>query len=325
MASHIGFIITHRTRYSMEDDFSLDDLVVEEEEVRTPTIMPVTVLVSETEFDEQVNLNETADSIRRKLLEDYGFRRKEKRRYREGFLDFDFFENTIKSIYARETPTRLDFEKGDLKISTRRLRAVNPSYRVVINMYLTSTKAKIVLFGGDDKISATALRFANYCIRGSVKGGFRTYQTGFSKEEMDVIRAKFGDDIQYVSLSPGESEKLKKIAKQRIKGEMKEILQYFVRAKFAGYRVVAAPVVLDLIGEEKIALLELEGRLAFGGGITITTRVSSTGRITFFIPDGIIGKNQTAFDIAEELYKRIASERTGAKQLGLEDFGPGVQ
>lgn len=113
MASHIGFIITHRTRYSMEDDFSLDDLVVEEEEVRTPTIMPVTVLVSETEFDEQVNLNETADSIRRKLLEDYGFRRKEKRRYREGFLDFDFFENTIKSIYARETPTRLDFEKGD--------------------------------------------------------------------------------------------------------------------------------------------------------------------------------------------------------------------
>jgi hypothetical protein len=308
----------------MENDFSLDNLLVEEEEVRTPAIMPVTVLVSETEYDEQTNLDEIADNIKRKLLEDYGFRRKEKRRYREGFLDFNFSANAIKCVYARETPTRLDFEKGDLKISTRRLRAINPSYKVLINIYLTNTKAKIILFGGDDKISAAALRLANYCIRGCVKGGFRTYQTSFSKEEMDAIRSKFGDDIQYVFLSPGDSEKLRKIAKQKIKGEIKEILQYSARAKFAGYRVVAAPAVLDLISEGKISLLELEGRLGFGGGISITTRVSASGRITFFIPDNIVGRNQTAYDIAEELYKRIASQRTGTKQLGMEDFTAGI-
>ena len=40
----------------MEDKFSLEDLVVDEEEVRTPAIMPVTVLVSETEYDGQQNL-----------------------------------------------------------------------------------------------------------------------------------------------------------------------------------------------------------------------------------------------------------------------------
>ena len=47
----------------MEDDFSLDNLVVEEEEVRTPAIMPVTVLVSETEYDQQTNLSEIVDNI----------------------------------------------------------------------------------------------------------------------------------------------------------------------------------------------------------------------------------------------------------------------
>ena len=190
---------------------------------------------------------------------------------------------------------------------------------------MTNAKARIVLFGGDDKISAVALRLANYCIRECVKGGFRTYQTSFSKEEMDAMRSKFGVDIQYVFLSPGESEKLKKIAKQRIKGEIKEILQYFVRAKFAGYRVVAAPAVLDLIAEGKISLLELEGKLGFGGGISITTRVSASGRITFFIPDNIVGKNQTSYDIAEELYRRTAFQRAGTKQLGMEDFTAGIQ
>jgi hypothetical protein len=173
-------------------------------------------------------------------------------------------------------------------------------------------------------MAEAALSLANYCLRGSIKGGFRTHQTRFSKEEMDEMRSRFGVDIQYVSVSPGESEKLMKIAKQKIKGETKEILQYFARAKFAGYRVVAAPTVLDLISEGKISLLELEGKLSFGGGISITTRVSASGRITFFVPDNILGKNQTAYDVAEELYKRIASQRIGAKQLGMEDFTSGI-
>src|SRR4030067_432074 len=129
----------------MEDEFSLEDLIVEEEEVRTPAIMPVTVLVSETEYDEQQNINEVVEAIKRKLQESYGFRRKEKKRYREGFLDLISSENTIRCIYARETPARLDFEKGDLKITTRRLPAINPSFRVLINLYLANTKAKIVL------------------------------------------------------------------------------------------------------------------------------------------------------------------------------------
>jgi len=308
---------------SDNSEFSLDNLVVEEEEVRNPVIMPVTVLVCETEYDEEKDLNKLANKIGKKLLGDYGFRKEERRRRREGFLDISFFDNIIKCIYARETPMRIDFEKGDLKINTKRIRAINPSYRVIIAIYITKTKARVVLFGGDDKITATALRLVNYCVRGSVEGGFSTYETAFSKEEMDTVRSNFGIDIQYVSLSPGQSEKLKKIAKKRVRGEIKEIPLYFVRAKFAGYRVVASPVVLDLIEEGKISILEIEGKLPFGGGISITARVSASGRITFFVPEQIIGRNQTAYSIAEELYRRMVSQRTGIKQLTMGEFFTG--
>jgi len=306
-----------------DSDFSLDNLIVEEEEVRPPVIMPVTILVCETEYDEQKDMKSFVDNIRRKLREDYGFRKHERRRRREGFLNFSSSGNTIKCIYARETPTRIDFEKGDLQLNTQRLRTISPSYRVVITIHVTETKARVVLFGGSDKITSMALTLVNYCVRGSIEGRFSTYEIAFSKEEMYSMLSHFGMDVQYVFLSPGESRKLKKIAKKRVEGEIKEIPLYFVRAKFAGYRVTASPVVIDLIQEGKITILEIEGRLAFGVGISITARVSTSGRITFFIPEQIIGKNQSAFSIAEEIYKRIMSERTGAKQMRMEEFFTG--
>ena len=308
---------------SDNSEFSLDNLVVEEEEVRKPVIMPVTVLVCETAYDEQKDLNSLVNKIGKKLLEGYGFRQEERRRRREGFLDFRFSGSIITCAYARETPMRIDFEKGDLKINTKRLRTINPSYRVKVTIYITKTKARVVLFGGHDKIAASALSLVNYCIRGAVKGSFSTYETAFSKEEMDTIRSHFGMDIQYVFLSPGESEKLRKFAKRPVKGEIKEIPLYIVRAKFAGYRVGASPIVLDLIEEGKISITEIEGKLSFGGGIWITTRVSANGRITFFVPELILGRKQTAYDIAEELYKRMISQRTGVKQLRMEEFFTG--
>jgi len=305
-----------------EDAFSLDELVVEEEEVKTPAIMPVTVLVSEIDFDQQEKLTDVVEAIQKRLFEKYGFCKKERRTHREGFLDFNTLGNKIKCFYVRETPTRLDYEKGDLKISTRRLRSINPSYRVLVYIHVMNDKAKIVLFGGDDKISALALDLVNFCIRGSVKGNFQTYPTSFTKEEMDAILLRFGIEIQYVFLSPGESEKLRKIAKRKIKGETKEVPLYFARAKFAGYRVVAAPAVLELISEGKISLQEIEGKLAFAGGISITARVSASGRITFFIPENIVPRKETAYGIAEELYKRIlpTGKNVNIKQLGLGIF-----
>ena len=242
--------------------FSLDNLIVEEKEVRPPIIMPVTMLVCETDYTEQKDLEDLVNKIQNKLIDDYGFRKHERRRRREGFLQFDSSGNTIKCTYARETPIRIDYEKGDFKLTTQRLRAISPSYRVRVTVYITKTKARVVLFGGDNKITSVALRLVNYCVRGSVKGGFSTYETAFSSEEMYAMLSHFGIDIQYVFLSPGESEKLRKFIKKRVRGEIKKILQYSVRAKFAGYQVVASPVVIDLIQEGKISILEIEGRLS---------------------------------------------------------------
>lgn len=301
-------------------DFSLDQLIVEEEEIREPVIMPVSVLVSETRYDEQDEQpSQLTNKITQRLRKHYKFRKDEGKRHREGFLDFEVSENRIECIYARETPIKIDYEKGDLKINTTRIRLVNPSYRVKVRIVVQKTKSEVVLFGGQDTITARALTSANYCIRECIKGGFATYQTQFSKDNMDNILASFGFDIQYVFVSPGDSERLKKLVKKRVKGEVKEILQYFVRAKFAGYRVVASPLVLDLVKEGKINILEIEGRLSYGVG-KITTRVSSSGRITFFVPEILLGKNQTAYQVAEELYKRIITRRTGARQRGMEDY-----
>lgn len=301
-------------------DFSLDQLIVEEKEVQNPIIMAVTVLVSEISYNEQEDeINGLAEKIKTRLLEKYRFRKDEKRRFRSGFLDFKITGNVVECVYARETPTRIDFEKGDFKINTKRIRVINPSYRVKVRVTVEKTKSKVILFGGNDAITARALTLTNYCIRGCIKGGHSTYQTLFSKENMDKIRQIFGNNIQYVFLSPGESEKLRKMVKKRVKGEVKEILQYFVFAKFAGYRVVVSPLVLELIEEGKIRLLEIEGKLTFGVG-KITTRVSSSGRITFFIPDAVIGRDQTAYGIAEELYKRTITRRTGVKQISMEEY-----
>ncbi|XHH08262.1 MAG: hypothetical protein ACFCUE_11910 [Candidatus Bathyarchaeia archaeon] len=309
----------------MENDgFSLDRLIVDEDEIRTPAIMPVTVLVSEIEYSEQPDISNLIDQLHFRMQNLFGFRKKEKKKYREGFLDFSVADNTLKCIFARESTIRLDFEKGDLRINSERLRAITSSFRVLVHFYVGKIKTRIVFFGGEENISSTALENASICFRGCLKGNFNTPPTSFSKEEMDIIRQKFGIDIQSIFLSPGESDKLRKIAREKVKGQDKEILKYFVRARFAGYRVIAAPTVLSLIVDAKIAINEIEGRLSYGSGVTavpITTRVSSTGRITFFIPDSSGAKNQTAYDIAQELYLLLASKRMLAtKQSQLGDF-----
>ena len=309
---------------SDSSEFSLDDLIVTDEEVRPPVIWTVSIVVSETEYTEQKKeLTRLTKEIESALLENYPFQRTERKRYKAGFLAFDCSGNVITCAYARESPTRLDFELDDLKIHTKRLRSISPSYRVKILITVGKTKSKVVLFGGDDKITSRALGLVNVCIRKCIRGGHKTYETSFSNEEMNAMRENFGMDIQYVYIAPGENKRLRKIVERKEQGQIKKILQYSVYTKFAGYRILASPVVLELIKEEGIRIREIEGRINFAPGISITTRVSASGRILFFIPDNVIGKKNSAFDIAEELYTRMVTQRTGAKQITMEEYFPG--
>jgi len=311
----------------MSEDFyfSLDDLLVDDQEVPPPVVLPVSIIVSETEYGEQAEEAEKLREILEKhLINEYAFTRSERRRYKEGFLAFESSGNILKCVYARETPVRIDFELNDLKIHTRRIRHINPSYRAKITILINKTKTRVVIFGGDEKIVAKALNLVNICIRRSVKGGHKTYETGFSQEEMEDILENFGTDIQYVYIAPGENERLRKIVERKEKGEIKKVPLYSVYTKFAGYRIIASPVVLELIKQEGIKIREIEGRLNFSAGISVTSRVSANGRILFYIPESLIAKNESAYDVAERLYQRIITKRTGVKQITKEEYFPGT-
>lgn len=306
-------------------DFSLDDLVVEDKEVLPPIVLPVSVVISETEYAEQEEDTEKLrNNIQKQLIDNYAFTRARQRRYKQGFLNFEGSKNLIRCIYARETPTRIDFELDDLKIHTKRIRYISPSFRVRIIITLGSKKATVVLFGGDDKTVAKALVFVNMCIRRCLKGGHKTYETSFSQEEMVMMLENFGEDIQFVYIAPGDNERLRKVVERKEKGEIKKIRLYSVYTKFAGYRVVASPIVLGLIREEGIRIREIEGRFRFGAGISITTRVSIGGRILFYIPESLIGRKESAYEIAERLYRKILTQRTERAQKTMEEFFPGA-
>jgi hypothetical protein len=306
-------------------DFSLDDLLVDDQEVPPPVVLPVSVIVSETEYGEQTEEPKALrEIIEKQLVNSYAFAKPERRHYKEGFLALELAENVIKCIYARETPARIDFELDDLKIHTRRIRHINPSYRAKITISIEKTKARVVIFGGDEKIVGKALGLVNVCIRKCVKGGHKTYETGFSQSEMEVMLGNFGTDIQYVYIDPGENEKLRKMVEQKEKGETKKIPIYSVYTKFAGHRIIVSPVVLELIKQEGIKIREIEGRLNFAGGVSITSRISVSGRILFYVPDSLIGKTESAYDVAERLYRRIITQRTGSKQITMEEYFPGA-
>lgn len=306
---------------SEDFDFTLDNLLVDDEEVPPPVVLPVSVVVSETEYAEQ---SEEPKKIREligtQLLNDYPFAKTEKRQYKEGFLDFESSNNIIKCVYARETPTRIDFELDDLKIHTKRIKIINPAYRTKISIFVDKTKTRVVIFGGDDKIVAKALNLVNICIRKCIRGGHKTYEHGFSQEEMRVMLDNFGTDIQYAYIDPGDNERLKKLIEQRVGDEIKKIPLYSVYTKFLGHRVIASPFVLDLIKQEGIKIREIEGILHVAAGISITTKISASGRILFYIPYSLIGRNESAYDIAERLYGKIITQRTGVKQKTMEEY-----
>ena len=135
----------------MSEDFnySLDDLVVEDAEVLPPVVLPVSVVVSETEYAEQTeDIRKLRKDIETQLINNYAFAKPERRRYKRGFLAFESAENVIRCIYARETPSRIDFELNDLRIHTKRIRYISPSYRVKIVISIGKTNTRVVFFGG---------------------------------------------------------------------------------------------------------------------------------------------------------------------------------
>lgn len=302
-------------------EFSLDDLRVEEKEIRTPTIFPLSILVCKTEFVQLVDdVASLITRIKNRLVDKYGFKKSERRKFKEGFLEFDETENMIECFFASETPTKINFERDDLKIHTDRLKLINPAFSVKLKVFLDNKNARVILFGGSDLTIKKALMKMNYCIRHCTKGGHRTLSPSFSKEDMNTILENFGLNVEYIWIHPGESEKFMKIVEKEVKGEVRRMPEYIVHAKLKGYRITGSPITMSLIEESGIYLREIQGRLNFGAGINITSRISSTGKILFYIPEMLVPKEATIYDVAEELYKKLITQRKGPKQITIGEF-----
>ena len=72
------------------------------------------------------------------LLNDLGMfldvEMRERRKFKEGFLEIEITENGIECFYAKESPTKITFEMDDMRIHEERLRLINPAHSVKIKL-----------------------------------------------------------------------------------------------------------------------------------------------------------------------------------------------
>lgn len=165
------------------EDISLDKLKVEDYDVQPIAVLPVSVIVCETEFVKPViDVSEAIKRFRDNIFKKYTFKTPERRRFKEGFLEFSVGPNTVECFYAREAPMKINYEADDLKIHTDRMRLISPTFSVKNKVAFSEKGAKVTMFGGSDLMIQKALNQINYCIRDSVPGGHRTISPSFPKK-----------------------------------------------------------------------------------------------------------------------------------------------
>jgi len=309
----------------MQKDFSglsLDDLRVDEEELRSPTLFPVSIITCETRFVKPVdNVLALKQNLQGKMKEKYAFKKAERKKFKEGFLEFhSSSDNILNCYFAKESPTKIMYEANDLKLHNERMRLINPAFSVKIKIALDEKSANVIMFGGSESMIQKALDQINYCIRDVVKGGHVTIKPGFSKREMNSILKTFGINVEYIWIHPGESVRFIKMVEKKVGGEIKKVPEYIVHAKLHGYHITGSPITVALVEESGVDLKEIQGRFEYGVKLNITSRVSSSGKVLFYIPENVVGAGNTVYDIAEILYSRITTPSEGPKQKSLGEY-----
>ena len=119
-------------------EFSLDAKRVDEKELRSPTLFPVSIVASTVHLANDItNLVATRDEIHKNIVKKFPFQRNTVRLYKEGFLEFiNQSDNELLCFYAKETPTKIMYEADDLKIHSARFSLLNPAYTVRIKVII---------------------------------------------------------------------------------------------------------------------------------------------------------------------------------------------
>ena len=301
---------------------SVDDLIIHDHQV-TPGIYIISVLITQVISKEQIRDSPAVlERIGHELAKKWGLKKNTERGFNEGFLDFIQSENTLEFVYARESTTKLDRITSSRKprIGTVRLRTVNPSNKVRVSIRLVDSKFEVNLFGGTDSLISLVSSLVNNSVRNFCIGGHDTPRPNISKEGMYDILQAFGREVEYIYVDPGQSERLKKVAKvKKIDSEDFEQI-YAVKTKFRGFRIILSPLVQETIRESGVVIREIEGRLNYEGA-RITTRISSNGRVIFYIPSKLLGDGMEVEQIAEEMYKNATGGRVvGSRQTNVDSF-----
>jgi hypothetical protein len=312
----------------MEDNswqFSLDSKRVDEREVRSPTLFPVSIIASTIFFGNDINnLEGVRDQIKNAILKKFPFKQFSIKTYKEGFLEFtETTENELLCFYGKETPTKIMYEADDLKIHSQRFSLLIPAYTVRIKMTINSKNVRVITFGGQDTLIAKALDRLNICIVSTVSGSHRIVDTKFNKEEMNGVLRRFGMNVEYIWIHPGDSRKFVKFADKEEGKEISRVPEYLVHAKLHGFHITGSPFVVSLIQESGIFLKEIQGSLQFGLKRPITSRVSSEGKAIFFIPETAVPSGSSAYEVAESLYEKLVVPVTninGTRQTTFGDF-----
>jgi len=308
--------------------FSLDTLRVKEDEVREPAIYPVAVFLSRTTWGIHINdIQKFIQEVKKSLSQKFGFKKRNPNDiYREGLLDFECVgRNILECYYAKETAQKIEYVPAgdrDLELHAERLKTVNPPDKVKARIIVDKDGAEVILFGGYEYLLFRIASIVNLTLREQAKGSHETYNYRISAEEMLKILEAFGPDVESIYVDPGSNLKLKKVIIEKKLGQEYFERVYEVHTRFIGYRIVTSPIVYQIIREAGVYLREIQGKLDYAPGIKITTRISSSGRILFYIPGTILKEDASdLYDVALNLYQRvIAKNIVGIKQALLDKY-----
>jgi hypothetical protein len=270
------------------------------------------------------DLESARDAIHQNAMKKFPFSQVSDKSYKEGFLEFnDVSDSILNCYYAKETPVKILYEADDMRIHNEKFRLLNPAYTVRVKIVIGQKDVRVIMFGGSDPLIAKALDLTNSCVAGSSKSGHNIVTTTFSKDVMNQILKNFGDNVEYIWVHPGESEKFIKFVEKKEGNKISKIPRYIVHAKLHGFNITGSPIGASLIEESGVFLKEMQGRLPFGIKRDITSRVSSEGQALFFIPEAVVPPNSSAFEVAESLYDKLivpVVNVDGIRQARLGDF-----
>lgn len=284
----------------MIEKYDLRNLLVEEEEIKTPAVYNTSVYIFNIKFEEiQDDIPKIKEKTIELLKDKFYFRIPRKKKMREGFLDVKIEKDIIKCIYAKESPTKILYVTDDLNLMENRIKLINPN-NMKASLEIFPERARLTLIGGKDNLITKTVGGIQFAMRSNLKGRYIDVSPILTQEDMRYILSKI-ENVQYLWIDPGDSDNFISM----IKTVKKEEINYKVDAKFRGTRITMAPIVSDILDKErKIRIREIQGHLNFGS-YQITTKIYSKGKMLFTIPDEIIPRGGLVQDIAEILYQRI--------------------